>query len=425
MSSIIYKAPFLFALVDCNNFYVSCERAFNPYLENKPVVVLSNNDGCIISRSNEAKKLGIPMGAPYFKWKYFCAQHQVKIFSSNYELYGDMSRRVMDILKQFSVETEIYSIDEAFLRLPIMVEHTELAALRLQVKRQTGIPISIGIAKTKTLAKMANQLAKNNSVGVFSLVEKEKYQHYFATFPVQKIWGVGDRLAEKLNALGLDTAGKLYKADAKMIRHHFSVTLEKTIQELQDIPCIELEYSPQRKQIISSRSFGKLVTELEDLEEAISYYTQIAALKLRKQRCVTSALYVFLQTNIFREKKPQYGNCMMFPFPVPTADARYLVRIAKKCVKKIYRQGYQYHKAGVMLLDISPQTVKQYDLLLDVDDTKSEQLMSAMDNINKRMGKNTIFLAAEGIQRDWMIKCEKRSPRYTTRWGELLKVTCS
>lgn len=425
MSSITYKKPFLFALVDCNNFYVSCERAFNPYLENKPVIVLSNNDGCIVSRSNEAKKLGIPMAAPYFKWKRFCIQHQVNVLSSNYELYGDMSQRVMAILKSFGMNIEIYSIDEAFLHLTADTKYADLVALREQIKMQTGIPISIGIAKTKTLAKMANQLAKNNSrEGVFFLVEMKQHQHYFANFPVEKIWGVGHRLAEKLKILGLDTAEKLRKADAKMIRNYFNVTLEKTIQELQGIPCFDLSHKDGRKQIISSRSFSKLLTELPDLEEAISSYTQMAALKLRKQRCAASALYVFLQTNRFHEKKNQYENGVTFPFPTPTADTRYLIRIAKKCLKHIYRKGYQYHKAGIMLLDIIPQSVKQFDLLLNVIDTKSDQLMCVIDRLNKEMGKNTVFFAAAGIKREWSIKCEKRSPRYTTRWKELPKVIC-
>ena len=410
----------MIALIDCNNFYVSCERAFNPRLENKPVVVLSNNDGCIISRSNEAKKLGIPMGAPYFKWEKFCMQHRVHVLSSNYELYGDMSQRVMEILKNFGMETEIYSIDEAFLRFTIDINYLELVTLRKQVKQQTGIPISIGIAKTKTLAKMANQLAKNNSPeGVFLLIEPKKYQSYFATFPVEKIWGIGHRLAEKLKQLGLDTAEKLCRADTKMIRHYFNVTLEKTVQELQGFPCLDLEHTVARKQIISSRSFSKLLTELCDLEEAVSHYTQIAACKLRKQHGAASAISVFLQTNIFREKKPQYGNGLTFPFPTPIADTGYLIHIAKQCLKQIYRRGYQYHKAGVMLIDIIPQAVKQYDLLFDVIDSKSDQLMSAVDHINKEMGRNTIFFAAEGIKREWSIKCEKRSPRYTTRWKEL------
>jgi len=425
MSFIIYKKPDLFALVDCNNFYVSCERAFNPRLENKPVVVLSNNDGCIISRSNEAKKLGVPMGAPYFKWKSFCAQHHVNILSSNYELYGDMSQRVMEILKQYTLDIEVYSIDEAFLHLPVDVKLTELIELREQVKKQTGIPISIGIAKTKTLAKMANQLAKNNSLnGFFSLIEPEQHQHHFANFPVEKIWGVGRRLAEKLKGLGLDTAEKLCLTDAKIIRTHFSVTLEKTVQELQGLSCLDLDLPQPRKQIISSRSFGKLLTELHDLEEAISHYTNTAALKLRKQHHAASAIYVFLQTSMFREKKSQYGNGVMFPFPAPTADTRYLIHTAKKCLKHIYRKKYKYNKAGIMLLDIVPQSVKQYDLLLNVIDDKSDRLMSAIDSINKEMGKNTLFFAAEGTKREWLIKCEKRSPRYTTRWGELSKVIC-
>jgi DNA polymerase V len=410
----------LYALLDCNNFYASCERTFNPRLENKPIVVLSNNDGCIISRSNEAKKLKIPMGAPYFEWKSFCEKHGVHVFSSNYELYGDMSQRVMTLIKEFNEDTEIYSIDEAFLLLPSSIQFSELVNLRKNIFKSTGIPISIGISQTKTLAKMANQIAKQSSAGVFFL--KETNLEAFRNFPVEKIWGVGKRISAKLNNLKIDTAEKLRDADPKMIRMHFNVTLEKTVNELNGIPCLELETLQPRKQIISSRSFGKLITTLTDLEEAISYYMHSAALKLRKQKSTASAVGVFIQTNRFNSNHSQYGNSITFPLPYPTADTRYLISAAKKCLHTIYKEKYQYHKAGVMLLDLSSNEVNQLDLLQNVIDEKSKNIMRMLDTINLNMGKNCLFLAAQGIQRSWLLKFKRRSPRYTTRWDEIPKV---
>lgn len=407
----------MFALIDCNNFYASCERVFNPALENKPIVVLSNNDGCIISRSNEAKQLNIPMGAPFFKWKGFCEKKGVHVFSSNYELYGDMSQRVMAILQEFNEAIEVYSIDEAFLSFNREVTFTEMIELRKKVKKWTGIPISIGIGETKTLAKAANQLAKSKSNHVFIL--SESTMNALVTFPVEKIWGIGYRLAEKIKSLGIQTAAQLRAADSKMIRLHFSVTVEKTVQELNGISCLELEKFRARKQIISSRSFGKKVTELSDLEEAVSHYTTLAAKKLRKQHSVAAAIQVYLQANLFKDNHPQYGNAVTFPFSVPTADTRYLIQAAKKCLQRIYKKNYQYHKAGIALLDITPEQSRQYDLLTEVVNKKSEAIMKAMDSINANMGKNTIFLAAEGIERSWLIRCDRRSPRYTTRWEEL------
>lgn len=408
----------LYALVDCNNFYASCERAFNPQLENKPIVILSNNDGCIISRSNEAKKLNIPMGAPFYQWESFCKHHHVHVFSSNYELYGDMSKRVMDLLKEFDIGMEIYSIDEAFLHLEKNISFDHLVTLRNKIKRCTGIPISIGVGTTKTLAKAANYVAKT-SIDNGVLFPDHKTVDYLADLSVGKVWGIGRKLAETLKQLHIETAMQLRAADPKMINQHCTVTVEKIVRELNGVPCLETQTNQPRKQIISSRSFGKRVTELSELEEAVSHYTTIAARKLRKQKCVASALYVFVQTNRHREHDPQYSNSFTFSFPSPTADTRYLIQIAKHCLGKIYRKNYTYNKAGIMLLDISNEKTRQYDLLMDVVDNKSERVMELMDKINKNLGKNTIFLAAEGIERRWLIKCDRRSPRYTTRWDEL------
>ncbi len=413
----------MYALVDCNNFYGSCESAFAPHLKDKPLIVLSNNDGCIISRSREAKALGIPMGAPYHEWKAFCKAHNVTIFSSNYELYGDMSQRIMTLLKDYHPNMEIYSIDEAFLQVENHITIAELAQLHDRILMQTGLPTSIGLGRTKTLAKLANQIAKEQQLKVFYLNDENK-QMCLQQCTVRKIWGIGSRLAERLQALQIHTAAQLAAIDSKQLRLQFNVTLEKTVQELQGIACIGLEIPKNKKQIIASRSFGKLVTRLEDLEEAVSTYSTRAALKLRKQHCVASAMYVYVQTNAFRKNHPQYGNGVTFTFPAPTADTRYFIRAAKLCLRRIYKKGYQYHKAGVMLLDIAPQEQRQYDFFMEVIDQKSERVMATLDAVNAALGKNTLSFAASGIKKTWAIQSNHRSPRYTTRWNELVRAYC-
>lgn len=416
----------IFALVDCNNFYASCERAFNPRLEGKPVVVLSNNDGCVVARSNEAKKLGIPMGAPFFKWKDMIYKNKVHVFSSNYELYGDMSHRVMTLLSQSCPDIEIYSIDEAFLILDgfnwqdLM---TYAKTLRQNIKTWTGIPVSVGLGPTKTLAKMANSLAKNQTTeGVFTLCDEIIREQILSEYPIEKIWGVGRRLAERLSKFDINTAKDLRDSDPKLLRREFSVVMEKIVYELQGISCIGLESIQPRKQIISSRSFGKKITKLEELQEAVSHYAKIASLKLRNQKSVAASICVFLHTNLFNEKEPQYGNSATFRFPEPTADTSYIIRMAKKCLSHIFKSGYQYQKTGVMLLDLRPNTIKQYDLLTREAVQKNQSLLKTIDSINEMYGRNTIFYCAEGISRAWQMRNERLSPRYTTRWSELVEV---
>lgn len=411
----------IFALIDCNNFYASCERVFNPSLERKPIVVLSNNDGCVIARSNEAKKLSIPMGAPFFKWESFCKKNNVAVFSSNYELYGDMSKRVMTIIKQNCPQVEIYSIDEAFLSLENLGIKNILAyalTLKNQIKTDTGIPVSIGIAQTKTLAKIANHIAKNTT-GVCHLTEKDV--SLLQTFPVNKIWGIGHQLAKRLKNLNIHTALDLRNANPNYLRTHFSVTVEKIVYELRGTSCLTLELVQPRKQIISSRSFGKKITTLNDLEEAISHYTAIATNKLRIQNSLASGIGVFLHTHLFNDFEKPYENDIYFSFPIPTNDTRYIIRIAKKCIQTLYKKGYRYHKAGLILLDLIPQAQQQIDLFTSFCE-KSNNLMKTIDLINKEHGKNTIFYCAEGIKRNWQIKKERCSPRYTTRWSEILTV---
>lgn len=358
----------LFALVDCNNFYASCERVFNPKLEGKPIVVLSNNDGCIVARSNEAKQLGIPMGAPFHQWNKLIKEHSVHVFSSNYEFYGDMSHRVMTILEHFCPDIERYSIDEAFLSLSGLAwkdlsDYT--SEIRQTIKQWTGLPVAIGFAPTKTLAKVANYIAKKKTpTGIYDLCDKAKQDEILADFPVEELWGVGSRIAARLKNFDIHTAKELRDFDQKTLRKEFSVVMERLIQELRGISCLPLESVQPRKQIMSSRSFGNLLTELESIEEAISHYAAKACIKLRSQKSRAGGIYVFLHTNHFRENEKQYGNCITLNFLEPTSDSSYVIKMAKEGLRKIYRKGYRYHKAGLMLLDISSTTIKQHDFFI-------------------------------------------------------------
>lgn len=411
----------IFALIDCNNFYASCERVFNPRLEGKPVVVLSNNDGCIVARSQEAKKLGIPMGAPFHEWKKLCDRKKLFAFSSNYALYGDLSHRIMTILESFCPDIEVYSIDEAFLcfdGLSYQDLYSYCLTIRKIIKNWTGIPVSIGIAPTKTLAKIANNIAKKQACFVLDLNDSVLRETFLANFPVEDIWGVGHKTASKLRLLNINTARDLRDTDLKLIRRRFSVVMERIVQELQGVSCIPLETIQPRKQILSSRSFGQLVTELSDLEEAVSHYAAKACLKLRKQHSLARGIQVFLCTNRFRTQEKQYGNVITYRFPEPTCDSSFIMSAAKKSLGKIFRPGFRYQKTGILLFDLSPQTIKQYDLF-SARRNKSELLMHAIDSINEKCGKETIFMAAEGIQRRWQTRCNRKSRRYTTRWDEL------
>jgi DNA polymerase V len=416
-----------FALVDCNNFYASCERVFNPSLDGKAIVVLSNNDGCVVARSNEAKKLGVPMGAPFHEWKRLCDKKILYAFSSNYALYGDMSKRVMQVLESFCPDIEIYSIDESFLCLDGFL-HKDLVQfsmqMRKQVKQWTGIPVSIGIGPTKTLAKIANHIAKKRTAeGVCNLTDAAIRESFLDDFPVEDIWGVGARYAKRLTELNIYTARQLRDANPKMIRLNFSVVMERVVQELRGVSCIPLEEIQPKQQIMSSRSFGKLVTDVEDIEEALSTYAARACLKLRNQQSVAGGLSVFIHTNRFRIGEPQYANSITYQFTEPHNDNGYIIRIAKKCLGQIFRPGYQYQKTGIMLLDLSPESFVQHDLFSQIK-SRSENLMPVLDLINKKFGKDTVFTAAEGIECDWRARCKRMSPKYTTSWLELVRVSC-
>ena len=420
----------VFALIDCNNFYASCERLFRPELEGKPVVVLSNNDGCIIARSNEAKTLGIPMGAPYFKNKSLIEKNGVEVFSSNYALYGDLSQRVMAILQQEEPEVEIYSIDEAFIRLPQMRETnlTVLArSLRTKVKKCVGIPVSIGIGPTKTLAKVANRIAKKKPGlnGVFDLTSHTDMDSLLGRVEVGDIWGIGRRNTEKLHRQGIATALDLKNSNDEWIRKHLSVVGLRTVMELRGTPCIPLDHEPvPRKSVVCSRSFRKPVFSLADLGEAISSYVSVAAEKLRNEELTAGNLHVFVRTNRHRKNLPQYSANLMIPLQQPTSSTPLLIKAALQGLKKIHKKDFAYQKAGVMLTELTSSGMIQQDLFLP--QTKDNgAVMSALDAINSRWGRNTLQYASSGITKPWRMAQDRKSPAYTTSWHELPKVKAS
>ncbi len=418
----------IFALADCNNFYASCERAFNPSLNGKPIVILSNNDGCIVARSNESKQLGIPMGAPYFQWKTFCQKKHVAVYSSNYALYGDMSQRVMTILEQFCPEIEIYSIDEAFLLLNQFACYdltSYLTMLRNKILRWTGIPVSIGFAPTKTLAKIANFIAKKHTTnGVYNLLDTTKQNNILQSFPVQEIWGIGKKLAARLQTCGYQTAQALRDADTAFIRKHFGVVMARIQSELRGIPCLSLESIRPRQQIMSSRSFGRAITQIEELSEAISHYTALACQKLRKQNSHAARLYIFLQTRFENNPENHYENGMTLSFPTPLSASPQIIAFAQQGLRKIFKPGYQYKKAGVILLDLSPTRYQQNDLFSSRINHKHILLSETADRINQKLGKEAVLFCAEGIQRSWKNRNNMKSPSYTTKWSNLAQAYC-
>jgi DNA polymerase V len=415
-------------LVDCNNFYASCERLFQPGLRGKPVVVLSNNDGCVIARSNEAKALGIAMGEAWHVCRQRVDTAGVIVRSSNYTLYGDLSARVMRTLADHTPELEIYSIDEAFLRLDGFGDRLEshARALRRTVQQCTGIPVSIGIAPTKTLAKVANRRAKKDPScdGVFLMMDEAGVDAELGRLELTDLWGVAGRLAARLQALGITTPLALKQADPRFIRERLSVTLERTVRELNGVPCIALEDgTPDRKSIMASRSFGRMVETLPDLREAVATFTSRAAEKMRRQGLVTPRLMVFAHTNRFRAADPQYYAARAVTLPVATADSGKLIAAAWHGLAAIFLPCYRYKKAGIVLLDLLPAGDAQPSLFDALDDAPTRSLMRALDGLNRRYGRDTVYFAATGIRRQWKLRSEFLSPRYTTCWDELLTVT--
>ncbi|MBM6550368.1 translesion error-prone DNA polymerase V subunit UmuC [Marinomonas ostreistagni] len=416
----------MFALVDCNNFYASCERVFRPDLRDRPVVVLSNNDGCIIARSKEAKALGIKMGAPFFQVREQLAEQGVVCFSSNYALYADMSSRVMGILEQEAPRVEIYSIDEAFLDLSGIEGCCDLTEFGRQVKAKvdqcTGITVGIGIAPTKTLAKLANHAAKRYPAtgSVVNLMDSARQRRLMALVDVAEVWGVGRRLVKKLNQRGIFTALDLADANPKMLRSEYSVVLERTIQELNGWSCLALEQVPPTKQqIVASRSFGERITDQASLRQAITMHISRAGEKLRAEQQLAKVLQVFIRTGAFNEHDPYYANALSCELPTPTDDTRVLQKAADELLSKLYRAGYRYAKAGVMLTDFYQYNTLQADLFYDASShAKAQTLMGVMDQINQS-GRGQLYLAAQGHEQHWAMKRERLSPAYTTDWQSL------
>jgi DNA polymerase V len=395
------------ALVDCNSFYVSCERLFNPRIRKKPVVVLSNNDGCIISRSNEAKALGIKMGEPYFKAKDIIVKNKVEVFSSNYSLYGDLSRRVMRTLKRFNAEIEVYSIDEAFIDLSNFPDHEVEKIgkdIRETVLQWTGIPTSIGIAKTKTLSKVANHIAKKKQSGVTSLIGIDNLDPILEKVEINDVWGVGRQLTKFYQKNGIYNAKQLKNKSNTWIKKSSNVLGSRTAMELRGIPCINLETTQtKRKSCVVSRSFGKRIEKFQELKEAVANYCLNASEKIRSESLVAKAITVFVRTSPFQRNFSYYSNAKTIDFPIATNNSIEIVKTAVSILEKIFKNGYQYQKAGVMLTGLRNDDGRK-NLFSSEKDEKIKSLMQSIDNTNYRYGRSTLSLASAGVHKKWNMR---------------------
>lgn len=413
------------ALIDCNNFFASCERIFRPDLKYRPIVVLSNNDGCVIARSAESKALGIKMGDPYFKIKGYLEQNKVEVFSSNYTLYGDISSRVMRTIESIVPEIEVYSIDEAFVDMSGMSDdqRKELATeIKFKVKREIGIDVCIGYSSTKTLAKLANYAAKKypKTGGIVDLTDEARQKRLLQITPLNEVWGVGRRLSEQLTQQGLFTAWDLRVSDPVMMSKRYSVVLERTINELSGAPCqILVNEEPMRKQIIYSRGFGAEVESLEEMKQVVATYAENVAERLRNQKLSVKSITVFTNTNRFKNPGHYYKDAS-YNLKIRTNDARSIVNGALMCLESIWEQNKQYVKAGVILRDLSEGT-EQEDLFTESQTETSLKLMSVIDQLNRRYG-HVINLAAQGKDKEWSMRREMLSPSYTTKWNEILRI---
>lgn len=411
------------ALVDCNNFFVSCERVFRPDLEGRPVIVLSSNDGCAIARSNEAKALGIRMGEPWFKVKDLPKYRDVVVFSSNFPLYSDLSNRVKYLLADFSPVQEVYSVDESFLDLTGFDDIKErMVAIRETVAKRIGIPVCVGVGPTKTLAKLANFVAKKHprSKGVFhyNVLTEQQKAALLKQIPIDEVWGVGRRLNRSLISRGIETVYQLREADIRTMRSRYGVVMERLISELRGISCIDMvDVSPPKKQILSSRSFGELITGIDDLENAIAFHATKIGKQLRKQRSIAGMVHVFLMTDRFRQDKPQYHPHVSFPLIDATNSTIEINRYAMMGLHQIFKPGYEYKKAGACVSELSPESVFSPDMFTD---PKRRKIMQVMDEINDRFGNGTLRLSQDDMMhRRWRPKVDRVSPRYTTSWDEL------
>jgi len=420
----------VFALVDCNNFYASCERVFNPAVRKRPVIVLSNNDGCVVALSAEAKEIGIPFAAPYFKFKSLAAKHNVAVFSSNYTLYADMSHRVMSILESYSPEVEVYSIDEAFLSLTGIKRnlYDYGREIRETVLKWTGLPVSVGIAGTKTLAKAAAHLAKKNAdyCGVFDMTDMAMNENdrgeYLKKIKVGSIWGIGRKYAEKLNSRGIYSAADFAAADDKWVRSHMTITGLRTLMEIRGRSCMSLDEAPApKKAIVSSKSFGRSVESHEFLRQSVSSYVARAAEKLRGENGLAGMVTVFIMTNRFKDE-PQYSASLSCELPEASSNTPVITRYAVALLNRLYKDGYRYKKAGVMLSDIIAARDLQMNLFLGSRERGSAELMNTVDKVNRSHGSGTLFYASAGTERPWRMRRELLSPAYTTRWDDIVRI---
>jgi len=420
----------LFALVDVNNFYVSCERVFQPKLEGLPMVVLSNNDGCAVARSAEVKALGIKTGTPWFQMEEIAKKHGIQAYSSNYTLYGDMSNRVVQVLRTFTPNLEVYSIDESFLRIETLLKSYSSPSdlgqtIKEKIKVTTGLPVCVGMGESKTLAKLANYLAKKHSqfsgVCDISTMPKEELYQWMTETPVGEVWGIGRQIAKRLQAMKIQTVFDLLQASPQLMRQQFGVVMERLCYELRGVSCLQLEeVAPAKQQIVSSRSFGQLVTSLTALTESVATHTARGAEKLRGQHSVTGALTIFIQTNPFKQNEPQHHQSISVPLSDPTDNTLTLTTAAIAGLKQIYQSGFRYKKAGVIFSLLADKPTVQQSLFDDIEvKGKSAGLMKALDSINSRFGNAVIRSAATGTTQAWQMRSDKRSPNYTTRWDEL------
>ena len=420
----------MYGLVDCNNFYASCERVFNPALNNKPVVVLSNNDGCVIARSNEAKAVGIPMGAPAFEFEELFAKHDVKVFSANFALYGDISCRVMDLLKTYCPEIEIYSIDEAFLDFRTYTKNFDLKSygeqMSRKVKKVTGIPVSVGFAPTKALAKVANRNAKKYPVetkGVYPIDTEEKSIKALKWLKIEDVWGVGRQHAKRLYAIGVKTAFDFTELNDGWIKKNMAIVGVRLQKELKGIETLGLEEKAPKKIIATTRSFDRSYSNLEDLQERVSTFVVISAEKLRRQQSCCNSVLVFLNTNFFRADQRQYNKSIVVKLPYATNSSIDITKYALQGLEIIYKQGYQYKKAGVMRLDFCNENEIQHTLF-EAPNSRHKILMSTVDKLNGTIGQQKVKLGTQDQGRVWKMKQEKLSRRFTTKLNEVIEVRC-
>lgn len=416
----------MYGVVDCNNFYASCERIFQPKLEKIPVVVLSNNDSCIISRSKEVKELGVQMGLAAFKYKDLFKSNNVQVYSANFPLYADISSRIMKIVGELMPKVEIYSVDEAFFTLSGYSKryiYDQSVKLRKTILKSVGMPVSIGIADTKTLSKIANEIAKKDeSYGGVCVIDSDKKRtRLLQGLEVGDVWGIGRRLSQLLNSRGIYNAYQLSQCGDAWIQKELTVTGLKTVRELRGISCINLESDrPAKKSIISSKSFGYKVTDLQDMKEAVATFTARAAEKLREEHEIASYITVHITTNYFRKTDKQYTNSITCALPQPTSYTPLLIETALKGLERIFKSGYRYKKATVGLVGLLSEDIVQENLFHPVTSTKEESsLMKVLDSINKEWGSGTLQYVGQGIQKRWRGKSENRSPRFTTKWDEI------